>query len=296
MELRHVRYFLAVASEMHFGRAAARLNIAQPALSIQIKALEEELGGALFDRTSRQVALSPMGQIFLPEAQKIMDQANQARDAARRAAKGELGSIRIGFVGNAFFSGLLSQDLRQFRAACPDVSIELCELPARKQADQIMHRTLDIGYVPDFNTPRHPDILCQPTGAWPFVVALSPDHALASQSAIRADALRDERFVIYALGEDDGDHLQHIAAILGYMPQHITHVANTLTVLTMASAGLGIAVVPETLSEIRIAGMCYVPLADARQTSQAAILSARHQVSPIVLRYLDIVGQPKGVK
>jgi DNA-binding transcriptional LysR family regulator len=286
MELRHVRYFLAVAEEMHFGRAAASLNIAQPVLSIQIKALEDELGAVLFDRTSRHVALSAVGRIFLPEARKIMAQANYARLAARRAASGQLGVIRIGFVGNAFFSGALSRDLRRFRKVYPAVTIDLVELPPGAQAEQIIHLMLDIGYVPDFDDPQHPEILRQKTGSWPFVVALSPDHPLAAQDRISPADLRDENFVIYAASDTDRDHLAYISAVLGYAPAHVVHVSNTLTVLTMASAGLGVAVVPETLAEIKIADICYRPLVGARQMSRGALLSSRYHATPVVRSYL----------
>lgn len=115
MDLRQLRYFLAVAQEKHFGRAAQTLNIVQPALSMQIRALEEELGGALFVRTSRSVELTEAGKLFQAEAQRTLDQAEFARRSVERSLRGETGTVRIGFAGNAIFSGQLMQDLRFFR-------------------------------------------------------------------------------------------------------------------------------------------------------------------------------------
>src|SRR3977135_156950 len=117
MELRHLRYFLAVAEEGHFGRAAQRLHIVQPALSMQIRALEAELGPPLFERTSRQVLLTEAGVLFRVEAERTIQQAARAKDVAQRAARGEVGSVRIGFVGNASFGGKLAADRSSFKFA-----------------------------------------------------------------------------------------------------------------------------------------------------------------------------------
>jgi DNA-binding transcriptional LysR family regulator len=120
MDLRHLRYFLAVAEEGHFGRAARRLNIVQPALSMQIRALEEELGGPLFQRTSRRVELTEAGALLREEARRTLDQAEHTRLTVQRAIRGETGNVRVGFAGNAVFSGKLINDLRAFHRMYPD--------------------------------------------------------------------------------------------------------------------------------------------------------------------------------
>jgi DNA-binding transcriptional LysR family regulator len=128
MELRHLRYFLTVAEEGHFGRAAERLHIVQPALSMQVRALETELGTALFERTSRRVVLTEAGVLFRVEAERTVQQAARAKDVAQRAARGEVGTVRIGFVAPATFAGKLAADVSSFKLAYPEVDIELTEL------------------------------------------------------------------------------------------------------------------------------------------------------------------------
>ena len=130
MDLRHLRYFLAVAEDGHFGRAAERLHIVQPALSMQIRALETELGATLFERTSRRVLLTEAGTLFRAEAERTLQQAARAKDVAQRAGRGEVGSVRIGFVGNAAAAGKLASDVSSFKLAYPQVDLELTGSPA----------------------------------------------------------------------------------------------------------------------------------------------------------------------
>ncbi|MEN3812309.1 LysR family transcriptional regulator [Chromobacterium piscinae] len=148
MELRHLRYFLAVADEGHFGRAAEKLHIVQPALSAQIRSLEEELGVVLFVRSTRKVELSDAGRILLIEARRTVEQAERAKSVMRRAARGETGVVRIGFVGNAVAAGRLSDDLLAFHAAWPDVAVELHEMAPAEQLEAILAGRLDVGYCP----------------------------------------------------------------------------------------------------------------------------------------------------
>ena len=150
MDLRHLRYFLSVAEEGHFGRAAKRLHIVQPALSMQIRALEAELGATLFERTSRRVLLTEAGTLFRIEAERTLQQAARAKEVAQRAGRGEVGSVRIGFVGNAAFAGKLASDVSSFRLAYPQVDLELTELAPLRQVEAIHSGQLDAGYVYEF--------------------------------------------------------------------------------------------------------------------------------------------------
>ncbi|WP_199406761.1 LysR family transcriptional regulator [Chromobacterium sp. ATCC 53434] len=138
MELRHLRYFLTLADEGHFGRAAEKLHIVQPALSAQIRSLEEELGVTLFARSTRKVELSDAGRILLIEARRTVEQAERAKSVMRRAARGETGVVRIGFVGNAVAAGRLSDDLLAFHAAWPDVAVDLHEMAPAAQLEAIL--------------------------------------------------------------------------------------------------------------------------------------------------------------
>src|ERR687885_395673 len=147
MELRHLRHFVAVAEELHVGRAAARLHIAQPPLSRQIRDLERDVGAPLFARVPRGVALTPAGHAFLPEARLTLAQAERARRTAQRAARGEIGRLRVGFVEAATFSGILPDVLRFFRKHYPDVALELLELSSLQQAEALREGRIDVGLL-----------------------------------------------------------------------------------------------------------------------------------------------------
>ncbi|VFS73609.1 HTH-type transcriptional regulator tfdS [Kluyvera cryocrescens] len=159
--------------EGHFGRAAKRLNIVQPALSMQIKALEEELGGALFIRTSRHVALTEAGRLLQTEAQRTLAQVEHTRLAVARALRGETGRVRVGFAGNAIFSGKMIADLRQFHRCYPDAELVIQEIAPQQQVAAIQSGQLDVGYTPDNSKTATPDIMVQPLGQWDFLVALA---------------------------------------------------------------------------------------------------------------------------
>ncbi|MEE4464097.1 LysR family transcriptional regulator, partial [Azotobacter chroococcum] len=145
MELRHLRYFIAVAEELHFGRAAEQLGISQPPLSQQIQALEEELGVRLFERTNRRVALSEVGRLFLPEARQVLAQLEQAVAVARRAQHGELGELKVGFTSSAPFTSTIPRAIRAFRQACPEVHLDLRELSSRGVAEAVHEGRLQVG-------------------------------------------------------------------------------------------------------------------------------------------------------
>lgn len=199
MDLRHLRYFLAVAEEGHFGRAAQRLHIVQSALSMQIRALEEELGGPLFLRTSRRVELTEAGVLLRAEAQRTLDQAAHAQRVVQRSLRGEMGSVRIGFAGNAVFSGRLMADVRAFRAAYPDAEVILRELAPQLQVEAIQSGQLDLGYAPSHGGQALDSaLLFERIGTWPLVVALPEDHPLANQPTLRVPMLGAESLIIYA--------------------------------------------------------------------------------------------------
>src|ERR1700751_5659573 len=184
MDLRHLRYFLAVAEEGHFGRAAERLHIVQPALSMQIRALETELGATLFERTSRRVLLTEAGTLFRVEAERTLQQATRAKDVAQRAGRGEVGSVRIGFVGNAAFAGKLASDVSSFKLGYPRVEIELSELPPLRQVEAILSGHLDAGYASEFHYSEQGELAVDRVGAWPWMVAMRSNHALMKRSAV----------------------------------------------------------------------------------------------------------------
>jgi len=287
MELRHLRYFLAVAEEGHFGRAAERLHIVQPALSMQIRALEDELGTALFVRTSRKVALTEAGAILVDEARRTLGQAQRAQELVRMSARGEVGTVRIGFSGNASFAGKLAGDLRRFHLQCAQVAIDLRETSPRRQIDAILAGELDVGYCPTFDHTLHPDLGAERIGTWPWTIALHLTHPLTGRRSLRGADLRGERFVLYAADDTETTQRDLLRSILGHEPAVAHSAGSTLTVLTMASAGLGLGLVPAPLATLSFPGLAFRPLDGLQATADLMLVYRLQETSGAVRRFLD---------
>ena len=287
MDLRQLRYFLAVAQEAHFGRAANRLHIVQPALSMQIRALEESLGVQLFKRTSRRVELTEAGALFRVEAERTITQAEHAKLVVQRAARGELGSIRIGFSsGVATFAGLLSRHIRGFHARYPQVEMELREIAVPLQMDDIVAGRLDLGYCPAYGDTFDPRLAVELLGSWPYLVAIGRDHPLAANETIPAKSLVNEP-VVYLSGAQG--YVDLVRRVLGREPEVIYRASSVLTGLTMVAGGLGFALAAQPLSEMRIPGVAYRPLAGFGQQYTLAMLSRADETSGVVNAFLKLV-------
>ncbi len=288
MELRHLRYFLAVAQEGHFTRAAERLNIVPPALSMQIKALEEELGGPLFVRTSRKVELTEAGRLLQTEAQRTLDQAENACQTVRRSLRGETGQVRIGFAGNAVFSGKLTRDLRTFRQHYPDAELVVSEIAPLAQADAVLAGQLDIGYTPDHDKLHSPALVAEKIGLWKRIVAMADDHPLAGQSHLTVEMLAAEPLILYDAHGADESLYAALSHLLGHDP-HISHCsASSLSVLTLAAAGQGLALVPEPLMHISVPGVVYRPLDVAELAANLMLVSRKEANNGAVMAFLAI--------
>ncbi len=273
MDLRHLRYFLAVAEEGHFGRAAERLHIVQPALSMQIKALEDELGTPLFVRTSRRVALTAAGTLFRIEAERTLAQAARAKSVVQRAARGEIGHLRIAYTGGAAFSGRLSADLRAFHARYPEVELELMELPIALHSEWLLEDRLDIAYSPQLETVFDPRIAVDRIAFWPWMVGMVEDHRLAAMTSVPGAELRDEAFVLLAADGRDAAQLMILRRLLGREPKVAYRVANAISVIAIAAAGLALAFVPGALGDVRVNNIQYRPLADFDGATGLVLLS-----------------------
>jgi DNA-binding transcriptional LysR family regulator len=297
MDLRHLRYFLAVAEEGHFGRAAERLHIVQPALSMQIRALETELGATLFERTSRRVLLTDAGTLFRTEAERTVQQAARAKEVAQRAGRGEVGSVRIGFVGNAAFAGKLASDVSSFTLAYPQVELELTELAPLRQVEAVLSGHLDAGYASEFSYTQERELAVDRIGAWPWTVAMRSNHRLIERSAISPKDLRGEAFVVYAAHAADEGPVRLLRQVLGEEPRILHHVQNTLTVLTLAAAGVGLALVPGSLQTVNIPNITYRRLTNCSLQCDLVLMSRRNESSPATRQFIEIArANPPGQK
>ncbi|MCC2976847.1 LysR family transcriptional regulator [Sphingomonas sp. PL-96] len=261
-EIRHLRAFVTVAEELHFGRAAARLNIVQPALSMQIKGLETMLGVSLLHRTRRVVALTEPGRLFLEEASRILRQLDSAVDLAQRAGRGEAGRLTIGYSAATAHSGLLSRLVGAFHRTTPDVELLIRELHPALQREALLAGELDVGFVVADAASSPPEFERTVVETWQMVLALPAEHPLATHAVVPLSALRDERFISYsALGEDLG--VDAFRAAAGFVPA-VEHLAeNPMMLLTLVGAGLGIATVPAPMTRGAPPGVAFVAVEPA---------------------------------
>jgi DNA-binding transcriptional LysR family regulator len=284
MELRQLRYFVAVAEELHFGRAAEKVHIAQPALSIQIKALEARLGGALFVRSSRSVVLTEAGRLFLHEARATLAQAEHAFDVAARALRGEMGALDIAYSGNAAFSGVLGHSIQVFRRERPDVDIRLCELDPVSQVRQLLARRIQLGFMTTLCVDIPSTLAVTPLASWPLRLALAAGHPLARGEAIDRAALAGETFIVYADADgDDGSRI--VRSLIGLSPRRLLRAANIMQVLSLVAAGQGVALLPVSLQALA-SGTVFLPLAGAEVEMDSVLLYWRDDREAVVDAFL----------
>ncbi|MCW3479065.1 LysR family transcriptional regulator [Neisseriaceae bacterium JH1-16] len=293
MELRHLRYFVAVAEELNFTRAAEKLHIGQPPLSQQIQALEAELGATLFERTRRRVELTHAGARFLPRARAILADAASAAEDARRAAQGEVGELSVGFTSSLPFSSILPHLIYRYRLRYPEVTLTLREMSTERQLAAIAAGELDIGMVrlPDVEVP--PEVALRQLLVDPLVLVVRHDHPLAARDHVSLAELRDEPFVMYPAAAGTGlyRHLMHLCDDLGFRPRVVQEAREGSTLIGLVAAGFGVSILPGPLSCIQVEGVCYRPLSDPGAVSIASLATRANNASPLVTHFIDLLGE-----
>lgn len=287
MELRHLRYFVAVAEECHFGRAAQRLHIAQPPLSQQIRQLEAELGVQLLTRSTRRVELTPAGARYLERARSILAGVDAAWDEAVRVADGRMGRVAIGFTGSATYE-LLPSLSRTLREQSPGLELDLRgELLTPSQVAGLLDGTLDVGFLRP--PTRDPGIEVHPLRREPLVVVLPETHPQAAHEQVSLADLADEMFISYPSHHRSVVHDAVLEACqsAGFTPR-ATEVAETSTLVSFVAADLGVALVPASVQHLRITGAVYRPLADAAPMVELAVATRRGDASPAVRRVVAL--------
>jgi DNA-binding transcriptional LysR family regulator len=286
MELRHLRYFVAVAEECHFGRAAERLHIARPPLSQQIKQLEDELGVALLTRSTRKVELTAAGEAYLERARVVLAAVAAAGVEAGRVAAGEIGRIAIGFTGSATYE-LLPTLARVLRTDFPGIELDLKgEMLTPNQVDALHDGTLDIGFL---RPPVHArDIEVRVLRREPLIAVLPETHPLAAADTVRLVNLRDEPFITYPSHHRSVvyDAVLDACQRVGFSPTKVQEVAETSTLVAFVAAGLGVALVPASVRHLRITGATYLALAGTTEEVALAVATRADDSSPHVARVL----------
>jgi DNA-binding transcriptional LysR family regulator len=259
VELRHLRAFVAVAEELHFGQAAARLIVSQPALSRQIRELERELGAELFWRTSRHVRLTRAGEALLEEARVTLTLADRTVEAARRAGRGELGHLAIGYLGSVA-SGILPPIVRAYRARRPEVSLRFDEALDDKLLAAIADRHLDVGFV---RSPGgHGGVRLEAIQEEALAAVLPAEHPLAGQAQLSLGALAAESFILWPRSSSTAVHDDIIAACHrhGFSPRIVIEAAGPTATLGLVAAGLGVSVLVHSYRNLRRVGVTLVPI------------------------------------
>jgi len=263
MELRHLRYFLALADELHFGRAARRLGLSQPPLTVAIQQLESDVGAPLCVRSSRGVRLTAAGQALVPAAQAALEQAQQALHAARDAASGQAGRLRLGFAGTMLYRGL-PQMLRRFQTEHGRLQLTLRELSSSEQLVELQHARLDAGFAHVAQAP--PGLAALRVSSQPFVACLPAAHALARKRRLPLAALAGEPWALVSRAVSPDYHARILAACqgAGFTPQPLHELQHWLSVVSLVAQGLAVALVPAALRQAGLAGAAFVPVGDAQ--------------------------------
>ena len=260
MELRHLRYFVAVAEELSFTRAAKRLHIAQPPLSTQIRGLEDELGAELFVRDKRRVYLTQAGAQLLGRARALLADAEEAKVLTRSAAAGVIATLHLGYTASAIFTDRVPQVVRAFRAANPHVLLHLHEMSSLDQVHAIHERVLDVGLLRKPDVPVPEELVITPWLQTPLVAAVPDEHALAQAESLNMADLAGEPLITYPRDSGVGLFWRVIELCqnAGFRPQVIDHARDPSVMIGLVAAGQGIAIVPKDTDCIRMAGVRYV--------------------------------------
>jgi len=289
MELRHLRYFIAVAEELHFSNAAERLRIAQPPLSQQIQQLEAELGVELFHRkTKRQVRLTEAGQVFLQEAYQLLSQLERAIELTQRTGRGERGQLRIGFTSLVTYD-VLPAILRRFREEFPDVELVLQELTTSQQEQALRDRFIHVGFA---HPPLEDNTLFQECiHQASLIVALPEIHPLAKQESISVRSLAHESFIMFPryLGSGLYDQILNLCQISNFSPKVTQEAIQMQTIIGLVSAGMGIAIVASSLQNLQRSGVVYRPIEEKTPAIETAMIWHPENITPVLSEFFHVV-------
>jgi DNA-binding transcriptional LysR family regulator len=288
VELRQLRYFVAVAEERHFGRAAKRLRLSQPPLSAQIKGLEEELGVKLFQRSTRQVALTDAGRTFLERAEGILEAVEEAKEAAKGADEGVRGRLEIGFISSATL-GLLPPAIRLFRERFAGVEIELRELTSAQQIDALYAGEIRVGLV---RLPlRAPGLRFEPLQEESFLVALPSGHPLEALESVPLEAMVDQPLIFFTRQLMPSLHAQIVELFqrVGAFPNVVQHAVHLQTIVGLVASDVGLAILPEPAERLSREGVVYRSLDAPDATSWVGLARVEGDGSLLVENFVRTV-------
>lgn len=285
MEFRHLRYFLALSEELHFGRAAERLAISQPPLSWNIRQLEESLGARLFDRNSRGVRLTEAGKALVPAARALLSRADEAARLVRDVECGLRGQLRVGYVSSMMYRGLPAL-LHAFEAQATGMRVQSFELNSQEQLVELTHERIDVGFVHTAGLPR--GLARERLASERFWCCLPQGHALAGAARLAAERLRDETFVMFSrqASPDYHERILTLCTQAGFVPEIRHEVRHWPSVVTLVAQGFGVALVPEAVRQAASAGVVFVPLQAGKLRSTVHAVWRQGDENPALLVFL----------
>ncbi|MCG6121626.1 MAG: LysR family transcriptional regulator [Microvirga sp.] len=294
MNLRQLRFFVAVAEELHFGRAADRLGMTQPPLSQAIIALEEELGVTLFARTKRSVALTPVGEHWLPRVRALIAEADELPGYARQLARGEVGSLKLGFVTTADYN-VLPQLISRYGAAYPDVKVSLREMTSDLQVEALLQGEINVGVIIPSAETAHGSLAYRPLMREPLVAVIPESWAASGEldcapGALRLADLAERPLVIFPRRSAPAFHdlVTDYYARHGVAPRIGQEAIQMQTIISLVSAGMGVSFAPLSLTNLGRAGVRYVQLADDAPELETGLTWRRDDPSPTLRRLVEI--------
>lgn len=290
MELRHLRHFVAVAEELSFTRAAKRLHIGQPPLSQSIQALEASVGAQLFERTRRWVKLTDAGRLFLEDAYRILELSESAAHNARRAQKGEIGDLRLGFNNSMPLSPHFASTINAYRQQFPEVRLHLFAMSTMTQLDALSENRLDLAYIrpPEVEIPG--GIELKPVQKHPLAVFIPTSHRLAHRRKVSLRELEHESFITFSKNQGTTlyPQIQRLCRNAGFTPKITMEVHDAATMMGIVAAGCGITILPEMFSCIKIDKVAYALLSDPGAHTGLVLARRNGEESPLVTSFIDI--------
>ncbi|RKR36170.1 LysR substrate-binding domain-containing protein [Paraburkholderia sp. BL17N1] len=288
MELRHLRYFVAVAEEHSFRRAAARLHISQPPLSRMIGQLEEQVGAQLFERTARGVELTDAGAAFLDDARRALRAVNDAVERSRRAARGELGHLQIAYYGSTIFR-VLPKLITEFGKLQSQVTVDLHNLPKDRQIRALREGWLDIGFSRQY--PKEPDVECEEVVCEPVVLAVASSNPIARRTGLPMTALRDEPMVVFpAMSRPSfADEVLRFCEEAGFTPNIVKETEDLMACLALVSAGIGLALVPISAMSIHLPEVSFVKAIKPKPTSSVYCVYRKSEQNSSLPGFLNLI-------
>jgi len=293
LESKQLRYFLAVAQDLHFGRAADRLEIAQSALSAQIQRLESDLGVRLLNRRKRAaVTLTDAGQVFLVEAGAAWEQLQRAEHVGRLAARGETGNVRLGYVASALTSGLLTDALKRFRRENAGVRMQIVSMETPKQIAALAEGLIDVGLIRP--RPQYPDgVTAEVLRSEQLEVAMSAEHPLSTKTVLQAQDLRDDAFIVPQFNEAAGfgENLRRLGQLGGYLIEPAYAVNDFVTAVSMACAGYGVVLAPQSLKNFAPTDVVFRRVDGFEDTVQLMLAYRSREQAPAVRAFVQVARQ-----